>query len=202
MEDATAAVLLVSDNFLASDFIKNEELPFFLAAAKQKKVTILWVLLAPCLWKHTGLKPLQACCVNGLKPLIGMTEFEWKGTLCRLCEEIDKVIRVAEKPIINQDLSGKFLERVQKNLQVLEKPAKRDCEVLVYSGDGRWHTQGKIKAGTTTANCWIGDVKTKKGAEFKIIALTRKKLPLKGGSVHPNIPLHRTMSKEITVKRA
>lgn len=60
MESAKVAVLLVSDNFLASDFITQVELPFFVEAAKRKQVTLLWVLVKNCLYKQTPLFELQA----------------------------------------------------------------------------------------------------------------------------------------------
>jgi len=57
---ARVAVLLVSPNFLASDFIVNEELSYLFDAAQQRWVKILWVLLAPCMYEQTPLQHLQA----------------------------------------------------------------------------------------------------------------------------------------------
>jgi len=42
LDSARVAVLLVSKHFLASDFIVNIELPYFIDAARQRHVQILW----------------------------------------------------------------------------------------------------------------------------------------------------------------
>jgi hypothetical protein len=65
---------------------------------------------------------------------------------------------------------------------VFAKPAMRETEVLVYSGDG-WHKQSRVSKRETTADCWIGDLKhTKPENSFKIIALTRDEGRLRPGS--------------------
>src|SRR5690242_13407994 len=48
LDEAAAAVLLVSADFLASDFIATNELPPLLAAAKTDGVPILPVVVKPC----------------------------------------------------------------------------------------------------------------------------------------------------------
>jgi hypothetical protein len=35
------------------------------------------------------------------------------------------------------------------------KPAYRETEVLLFSGDG-WHRQSRIVKGSMTADCWMG----------------------------------------------
>jgi hypothetical protein len=203
MSRASIAVLLVSDNFLDSDFIANEELPFLLAEAAKKKVTILWVLITPCLWEKTRLKHIQAFYVNELKPLMDMSEHGWKDTLCKLARRIDELERVAETPVVNPALNGRALKQTEPKLQVLAKPARREVEVLVYSGNKKWYAQRKVAKGSMTADCWIGDEKhTKPGDTFKIIAITRDGPPLKVGSSHLDIPWYRSKSAELTVKRA
>jgi hypothetical protein len=202
MANAIVAVLLVSANFLNSDFIANEELPYILEAAKKQKIKILWVRLTPCLYQLTPLDRPQAA-AGFPDPLNKMTEYGWMEAFCSVCDQIDKIVREIETPVINSGLKGKILQREQPNLQVLAKPATRDTEVLIFSGDG-WHTQQRIPKGSTKTKCWIGDTKhTKPGDSFKILALTReygKHLSL--GTKHPNLPLHRTRSAEVTVKRA
>src|SRR6266404_1230335 len=65
MDKAFVAVLLVSANFLDSDFIANEELPFILDAAKKQKATIFWIRLTPCYIQATPLRHIQA--VGGME---------------------------------------------------------------------------------------------------------------------------------------
>ena len=57
---AKVAVLLLSSDFLASDFIAENELPPLLAAAKEQGVTILPVLVQPCAYNDMGLSKFQA----------------------------------------------------------------------------------------------------------------------------------------------
>jgi hypothetical protein len=136
------------------------------------------------------------------EPLNKMTDYEWMEAFCKVCGQIDAIVKETETPVINRKLSGRSFQRVEPALQVLAEPAKRETEVLVYSGDG-WHTQIRIAKGSMTTKCWIGDEKhTKSGDSFKIIALTRDESPLNPGSKYPNLPSFRTKSSEVTVKRA
>jgi internalin A len=65
---AKVVILLVSADFLASEFIEKNELPPILAAAKQEGVLILYVYISTCAIKYTELYQYQA--VNSLsKPL-------------------------------------------------------------------------------------------------------------------------------------
>jgi formylglycine-generating enzyme required for sulfatase activity len=60
LQQARVALLLVSDAFLASEFVMNEEVPKLLAAAEAEGVRILWVSLSPCLVEHTPIHAYQA----------------------------------------------------------------------------------------------------------------------------------------------
>jgi ATP-dependent Clp protease ATP-binding subunit ClpX len=60
MASTNVAVLLVTADFLASEFVNSDELPYFLDAAREKKIKILWVLVSDCLYSNTPLIDYQA----------------------------------------------------------------------------------------------------------------------------------------------
>ncbi len=67
------AVLLISTNFFASDYIQREELPPLLAAAEMEEVTILPVIIGHCSFSDPALSAYQA--MNSLSlPLADMSE--------------------------------------------------------------------------------------------------------------------------------
>jgi hypothetical protein len=57
---AKVAVLLVSDNFLASEFIVEKELHPLLKAAKEDSLTVIWVYINNCAWNLTDIRYIQA----------------------------------------------------------------------------------------------------------------------------------------------
>jgi hypothetical protein len=50
---AKVAILLISTNFLASDFVREEEIPKFLQNAKDKGCTIMSLIISPCRFNET-----------------------------------------------------------------------------------------------------------------------------------------------------
>jgi hypothetical protein len=87
------AVLLVSADFLASDFIREKELPLIVEAAKTDAVQILPVLVSPCQYKNTPhLKDLQSI-NHDSKPLTGMSLNEREGFWVKLTDEIIEILK-------------------------------------------------------------------------------------------------------------
>ncbi|GHO95493.1 hypothetical protein KSF_055410 [Reticulibacter mediterranei] len=91
ISSAKVAVLLVSANFLASDFIAKHELTPILEAAKKEHVTILWIAVGHCLYQYTELKDYQAV-NNPAKPLGSLSSSMRNKELTRICKEIIKHI--------------------------------------------------------------------------------------------------------------
>jgi len=86
LASAKAAVLLVSPDFLNSDFIQKNELPPLLDAAKTDGCKILWIKVKECLIDETPIENYQAV-YN--EPLINLTD----GKLNRAMYDIVKKIR-------------------------------------------------------------------------------------------------------------
>ena len=85
---ARVAVLLVSADFLASDFIATDELPLLLAAAEAEGVAILPLIVGPSQFEHLpSLSRFQA--VNPpSRPLVGLSKAEQETTLVALANRI------------------------------------------------------------------------------------------------------------------
>lgn len=60
LESTKVAIFLVSPNFVASQFISDNELPPLLLAAEKNHVSILWIYISACLHEETGLTAYQA----------------------------------------------------------------------------------------------------------------------------------------------
>jgi hypothetical protein len=84
---ANVAVLMVSANFLASDFIAKHELPPLLKAAEQEGLKIRWVPVGYCLYEETELEPYQAV-HNPSQPLESLRGAKLNQVLVKICQEI------------------------------------------------------------------------------------------------------------------
>jgi tetratricopeptide (TPR) repeat protein len=88
LESARAAVLLVSDNFLASDFIMRLELPSFLLAAQREGVQLFPILISECLYDRTALKDFQFA-HDPKTPLDAMSRSKQKQVLAEIARQLD-----------------------------------------------------------------------------------------------------------------
>lgn len=89
IQSAKVAILLVSADFLASKFIKENELPPLLAAAKEEQAIILLVILSPSAVNHTELQKYQA--IN--PPSKPLSKMAWHGREEVWSEVAEQVIR-------------------------------------------------------------------------------------------------------------
>ncbi len=80
LAEAKVALLLVSDHFLASDFVMDEEVPKLLAAARAEGVPVLWVSLSPSFVEETEIHHYQAV-LPPSRHLEAMAEVEVKQAL-------------------------------------------------------------------------------------------------------------------------
>jgi Clp amino terminal domain, pathogenicity island component/TIR domain len=88
LENAAVAVLLISADFLASDFIVNQELPPLLLSAEAKGLRILPVILKPCgFLRDKSLSSIQSL-NDPISPLLGMSPIEQEHLYNKIAEEI------------------------------------------------------------------------------------------------------------------
>lgn len=92
LNKAAIAILLISADFLASDFIVDNELQPLLKYAEQKGTVILPVILKPCLFTHnSSLSQFQS--INDPKlPLSKLNENDKEEIYVRIAEEVFSLI--------------------------------------------------------------------------------------------------------------
>ncbi|MGJ5632248.1 COR domain-containing protein, partial [Nostoc sp. CALU 1950] len=84
---AKIAVLLVSPNFLASDFIHENELPPLLNAAQAKGLTIIWIPLSSSSYEETEIEKYQSAHPPN-QPLDSLNTSEENKAWVNICKKI------------------------------------------------------------------------------------------------------------------
>lgn len=88
---ARLALLLVSPDFLASDFIAENELPPLLERAEKKGVIIFWVAVRESSYRKTPIEGYQAA-NDPLKPLATLKPADRDSELVRICERLENAL--------------------------------------------------------------------------------------------------------------
>lgn len=109
LNNATIAILLFSPNFMASDFIINNELQPLLENADKKGVKIMPVMVRPCATlEESGLSDYQAP-NDPEQTLIEMKEGEIDRTLSKLVEDIKFFVKSKKGDNADSKLSGSVI---------------------------------------------------------------------------------------------
>lgn len=91
LERARIAVLLVSADYLDSDPIMTQQLPYLLAAAERQEVRIVWVMVRDCLVDETGIGVFQPA-HDRSKPLEGLSKPAQDQVLKQIAEGIRSLL--------------------------------------------------------------------------------------------------------------
>ena len=93
LDEAAIAILLVSADFLASDFMVDNELPPLLMSAKARGVRILPVILKPCGFHRDEVLSSFPCANDPAIPLLSLDHIGQEATYNRIADEVAEELR-------------------------------------------------------------------------------------------------------------
>ena len=124
------ALLLVSPDFLASDFIRRQELPCLFEAAHNDGLKILWVPLLPCSWKRFRQIEQYQAVIPVHKTLAEMDEVERDRAMVAITDHIHDLFEQiqAERLAVQQAAEAETLARQQEQeRRIAEQEANRQA---------------------------------------------------------------------------
>ncbi|OON67771.1 toll/interleukin-1 receptor domain-containing protein [Hymenobacter sp. CRA2] len=143
LSKAKVAILLVSPDFLASDFIHNNELPPLLEAAQREGVTILSVIVSTCFFRRSVLSEFQA--INTPDTALDtLSDGEVNRVLVRLADRVDELFAAAPAAVAlapahkSPPAPAAVAEAAAPRRQ--PKPALAAPLALLVKNDGSWET--------------------------------------------------------------
>jgi hypothetical protein len=86
---ARIAIFLVSNDFLASDFVMDEELPVIVGAADKKLLKLIWIPIRPSNYKFFEDIVKRQAVISPDQPLSSLSPADQDRALVKICEEID-----------------------------------------------------------------------------------------------------------------
>lgn len=121
---AKVGLIMVSPNFLASDFISEVELPSLLKAAKNEGLEVCWILLSTCLYETSELSRFQAA-HDISRPLDSLSPSQLNTTLANIARQIQSL---ALKDRKEQTDDGNALPTESRSRQDIRSNANQEYE--------------------------------------------------------------------------
>ena len=163
LNETAVAVMLVSADFLASDFIYNVELPAFIKAAESNSIKICWVLISDCL--HTQnpyISKIQA--VHDIsRPLDTFTTPKLHQILT------DIVTKIIEQYDLVLEANGKSLDTV-KTIITNQETANPVSPIFLsyHHADKEEALRIRDRLKDAGIDAWIAQQTNLKSAQFSI----------------------------------
>ncbi|MGK7911222.1 MAG: SUMF1/EgtB/PvdO family nonheme iron enzyme [Synechococcus sp.] len=142
LDEARVAILLVSADFLASDFIHDDELPPILLAQAREGLDVLPVILGHCRFKRSPLKKFQA--VNSpSQPLLGLPTFEQDKIWVQLTNTVEDLLEQpssAPPPLQTPPSKSNASPPKSSGLENFSEPLGNGValEMIAIPGGGFW----------------------------------------------------------------
>jgi chemotaxis protein histidine kinase CheA len=122
---ARVAVLLVSADFLHSDYVNNKELPPLLRAAQEEGLVLLWVCVRHCLVEDTPIHDFQAAIDPG-RPLAALAPWEQDEALAKVAKAIKGAFQRAREREARRNAERAAAEEEAREKEAREKQAREE----------------------------------------------------------------------------
>ena len=93
------AILLISANFLNSNFILNEEVPSLFERRAKEGLHIYPVILKPCAWKQVKWLTKMNLRPKDGKPISGGNEYQIDTEMTAIAEEVSNITHLRQNKI-------------------------------------------------------------------------------------------------------
>lgn len=93
--EARVAILLISADFLTSDFVRKEEIPRLLQRRLHEGMTIIPVICRPCPWRQVPWLSAMQVRPRGCRPLSASSTPQNETEFASIAEEVAAIIREA-----------------------------------------------------------------------------------------------------------
>jgi hypothetical protein len=93
IDTCRVAILLVTPNFIASDYITEKELPIILRKQSEKELIIFWIAVSHAAYKTTDFHNIQSA-NNPTKPLDSLTPSERNKVFVEIADKISNAINI------------------------------------------------------------------------------------------------------------
>lgn len=117
IESAQIAILLVSEHFLASEFIDDNELPPILDKARSEGLVVLQVILSSCLWNRNKSLIEYQTINNPSKPLNGIGKVGRGKIWVELAKRIEEIENDLSKEVLKPQIRKTGKENDSSELQ-------------------------------------------------------------------------------------
>lgn len=142
MAQAKVAILLISPNFLSSDFILNQELPLLLQRREREGLTVFPVIAKTCAWqKAAWLAEIEVRPKNG-RPIWGPGKRPVDEDLAAIAEEVDAIVKVGASP--SPPLISVGTHKTNVSIQPWRYQAGSGVAAVAISADGETVMAGTL----------------------------------------------------------
>lgn len=97
LDSAGVGVLLVTPDFLASDYIDQNELPLLLQAAEKRQLTVFWIAVRYSTYQDSKIEPFQAA-NNPDRPLASLSPADLDKELVQIYDKIKLAMQANPEP--------------------------------------------------------------------------------------------------------